>query len=522
MAIAPRQRQGASPPGSHPRHRKRDSQMKAQGIILSTLLTLVMTIGVACESKTPDAPPAPEPEPAPAAPTTPGVDALNKVIKVGALNDESGPGAAIGKPFAIGKRVLYESINAGDTTLLPKGWKVKLVEKDHGYNPQQAVQAYKEIKEDVLYIATSFGTPNTMPLKPLLKADGMVAFPASLSSEMAGFANTPPIGASYRDEARRAMDWAIMQAGGADKLKAGIVFQQDDYGADGMAGWQEAAALHGVTVVSQQAIAPGQSDFAAVVTALKNDGANYVLLTTLPSATGPILGTAAQLGYSPTWIGNTPSWIDAFFNPQVIPAAVFGNFHLMSGLPYWGEDVPGMKEFIAAYDAHGKALHQPDSYILLSYIQGLAQVAALKRSIQSLDMTREGYMNALHTLNAFNAGGMIQTLDLSRVPYRTGTRTRVLKPKMSDHTWEVGADYAEPMKTAYVPGKKATTTKTTQPNRVSNGVKAQMADDNKAQLLNSGPRPGTIGPKGGPKNILGNQGEGTGPRGGTKGVKSPK
>ena len=80
-----------------------------------------------------------------------------KTITIGTLNDESGPAAVIGKPFAVGKRILAEQVNAGGSGLLPEGWKVKLVEKDHGYNPAKAKDAYNELKNDVLFIGTSFG-----------------------------------------------------------------------------------------------------------------------------------------------------------------------------------------------------------------------------------------------------------------------------------------------------------------------------------------------------------------------------
>ena len=123
-----------------------------------------------------------------------GIDTEKKVLTIGALNDESGPAAAIGKPFALGKRILADTINAGGSGLLPDGWTVKLVEKDHGYNPQKSVQAYNEIKDQVLFIGSSFGTPNTLPLRAMLERDNMVAFPASLSSQMAQHKFTPPAG----------------------------------------------------------------------------------------------------------------------------------------------------------------------------------------------------------------------------------------------------------------------------------------------------------------------------------------
>ncbi|MCB9745501.1 MAG: ABC transporter substrate-binding protein [Alphaproteobacteria bacterium] len=399
---------------------------------------------VACDGGKTDPAPQPEQPAKPALASDKGVDVEKKVIRVGTLNDESGPGAAIGKQFAIGKRVLAASVNAGGSGLLPEGWTIELVERDHGYNPQAAVQAYNEIQEQILFVGTSFSTPATLPLRPMLERDRVVAFPASLSSAMAENEMTPPLGPTYQYESARAVDWVVESAGGADKAKLAIVYQDDDYGKDGLAGMKAAAEKHGITIVAEQTVTPGQKDMAAVVTGLKDAGATHVVLTVLPSATGPILGTAAQLKYMPTWIGLTPAWIDAFYNPEVIPSAVFTNYHQLSGLPFWGEDVPGMDAFLKAWDTHGKEMGNPDSYILLSYIQGLVQVEAAKRAIEGMDITRAGYIKALHGVKEWNAGGMVQPLSLGAVPYTVGTQVRVLKPDFENKTWTVVSDYAEP------------------------------------------------------------------------------
>jgi ABC-type branched-subunit amino acid transport system substrate-binding protein len=402
------------------------------------------------------------PDAAPDAPTLQtdkGVDAAAKVIKIGTLNDESGPAAAVGKPFAIGKRLLAANINAGGSGLLPEGWTVELIERDHGYNPQKSVQSFNEIKDDVLFIGTSFGTPNTLPLRPHLEKENMVAFPASLSSDMAANKFTPPLGPSYVIEARRAMDWVVASAGGADKVKAGIVYQQDDYGKDGLKGWKQAAKQHGVEIVSEQTIAPGQKDMTAVVTGLKDAGATHVLLTILPSGTGPVVGTAAQLKYMPVWVGNTPAWIDGFFKPEVIPSAVFANYHQINGLPYWGEEVNGMDKFLAAWDTHGKDMGNADFYILMSYVQGLIQIEAANKAIANGDITRAGYFTAMTSIDGWDNGGMLQPVTLTGTPYVTGTRTRILKPDFEKKSWTVVAAYAEVAAAAVPAAKKGVSAK---------------------------------------------------------------
>ena len=42
-----------------------------------------------------------------------GIALKTKTIKIGTLNDESGPAAVIGKPYPHGKRILAKDIKAG-------------------------------------------------------------------------------------------------------------------------------------------------------------------------------------------------------------------------------------------------------------------------------------------------------------------------------------------------------------------------------------------------------------------------
>ncbi|MBR58584.1 MAG: hypothetical protein CMH54_11245 [Myxococcales bacterium] len=373
-----------------------------------------------------------------------GVDLAKKVITIGALNDESGPAAVIGKPYASGKRLLVRQVNAGGSGFLPDGWSLQLVERDHGYNPQKSVQAFNEIKDDVLFIGTSFGTPNTLPLRDALTRDGLVAFPASLSSKMAEHTYTPPAGPSYEIEAMGAMDFIVKLAKDASAVKAAVIYQQDDYGLDGLKGFKRAAATHGVSIVAEQTVVPGQKDFVAVVSALKDKGATHILLVVLPSATGLILGTAAQMKYMPVWVGATPTWIDPFFSPKVIPSAVFSRFYWMSSLPVWGEPVPGMDTFVQAFQKHGADLGRPDFYLLVSYLQGRIELEAARVAIEAGDITRKGYLKALQGLSEWNADGMMQSVDLTSNPYVTGTKVRVLRPIFDKTTWTVASGYATP------------------------------------------------------------------------------
>jgi len=47
-------------------------------------------------------------------------------------------------------------------------------------------------------------------------------------------------------------------------------------------------------------------------------------------------------------------------------------------------------------------------------------------------------------MKGWDAGGMSQPVDLSAVPYVTGTKTRILKPDFEKKSWKPVADFAAP------------------------------------------------------------------------------
>ena len=374
-----------------------------------------------------------------------GLHTEDKIVYMGALNDETGPGAAIGKPYANGKRILAAWINSGKSDLLPKGWKLELVERDHEGDPKRAILAYKETKDKVLFFGTGFGDSATLALLKMLKDDDVILYPASMHSDTATNEYTPPPGPSYRVEAMRAMNWVAKERSEAATPKAGIIYTEGRYGKDGLEGWREAARATGVAVVSEQKVGEQTQDFSAAVGALKKAGADHVLLTTLPGATGAILTAGAQQDYRPIWMGNTLSWNDTLFDSSSVPAAALGNFRWVTGFPYWGEEVPGMDRFLAAYEAHGRELGPANCYTLFSFVQGMLAVEATRIALERNDATRSGYRQALSKVSHFDAGGMMPPMDFSEVPFRAGNQTRVLKPDLANRTWSVVGGFEAPI-----------------------------------------------------------------------------
>jgi ABC-type branched-subunit amino acid transport system substrate-binding protein len=339
--------------------------------------------------------------------TGPGVDAAKKVIRVGDLNALSGPAAALGKPVAAGHKAYFDALNARGGI---DGWRVELAVEDTGYQPQQHVQAYNALKGDIA-ILNSFGSPTTKAIQPQFNQEKLVTVPASFDSVWGTDPTVAPVGTPYSIDIANALDYVT--EGGAKKLKIGIIYQNDEYGADGLRGFEAARSALGFQDAGRQSYKPGDSDFTAQVQKLKAAGADAVVVTALPSATGPIVGTAATLGFGPQWILQGPSFVEQLITadgtagakPTPVAAALKGAIVTSFSAPWGDEDAPGMEQLIA--DQKRYAPDQPPSiYFALAYAQGRVVEQILQKAIRSGDLSRAGILAAKQHLGEVDLGGI--------------------------------------------------------------------------------------------------------------------
>jgi len=339
--------------------------------------------------------------------TGPGVDSATKTIRVGDLNALSGPAAALGKPVVAGHKAFFEALNARGGV---DGWKIELAVEDTGYQPQQHVQAFNQLKGDIA-ILNSFGSPTTKAIQPMFKREKLVTVPASFDSIWGTDPTVAPVGTPYSIDVANALDY--LTEGGSKKLKVGIIYQNDEYGADGLRGFEAARDALGFTDAGRQSYKSGDTDFTAQVQKLKAAGAEAVVVTALPSATGPIVGTAATLGFTPQWILQGPSYIEQLITkdgtagaePTPVAGALKGAIVTSFSSPWGNEAAPGMKELIS--DQKKFAPEQtPSIYFALAYAQGKLVQQILAKAIESGDLTREGILTAKENLGKADLGGI--------------------------------------------------------------------------------------------------------------------
>ncbi len=360
-----------------------------------------------------------------------GVDGDTKTIRVGGLLDLSGPGRVIGIPaegtIQAAIAGLNESGKLGD-------WKIEYVAKDHAYNPSESVRMYDEIRQDVLAILPSFGAPATMPLLDRLAQDNMLTFTytgsSAVDTEHTVWGATP-----YKYEAMRAVAHAVETGG--DGVKLAIMHQDDDAGEDGLAGFRAAAKQAGAEIVKEVPFDASAEDFTAPVRLVKDAGATHILVTSGPGQTVRLLSAAASMSYDAIWYGNWATYIEAAFGQ--IPDTVWKDkFYWVNGLPFWGEDRPGMEDLTTAYEAApvAKDFPAPQNWSVLAYTQVQLLGEVIRVALDAGDVTPEGMMAAAGKVTDFDADGLLLS-PVNLMDSSSLRSARVLKPGDKNGEWEV-------------------------------------------------------------------------------------
>lgn len=378
----------------------------------------------------------------------PGVDLAAKTISIGDINALSGPAAPLGSAVAAGHRAFFEGLNAHGGI---DGWKVKLIVKDSGYKPQEHVQLYNELQPSVA-ILNSFGSPTTKAIQPQVDQQKIVTFPASFDSLWGADAVMAPVGAPYSVDIANVLDYYTQS--GAKKPNIGIVYQNDEYGADGLRGFKAAKSALGFADAGEQSFNAGDTSFTAQVQKLKAAGADAVVVVALPSATGPIVGTAATLGFHPQWILQGPAFLEQLITkdgnvgspPTPVAAALKGALVTSFAAPWGDAQTPGMTELVADHDAYSAKL-PPSIYFTLAYAQGQVQAAILRKAIRSGNLTRAGILAAKQNLGTVDLRGIAPNVSYAPQPgppTRQSLITRIdpsvpgfLKAVAPDHGSEV-------------------------------------------------------------------------------------
>jgi ABC-type branched-subunit amino acid transport system substrate-binding protein len=341
--------------------------------------------------------------------TGPGVNTSSKTITLGVLTPLSGVVAVIGKPLTAGQQDYFNWLNANGGI---SGWKVMLDVQDTQYSPQLQVQDYNQIVGNVAFIGQSLGSPTTQAIEPLAQSQNVLLGTAAQDSLFTVHAINAVIGTPYAEDTANAM-YYVTHTLGKTSAKIGIVYQNDAYGQDGLRGYTAALNEYHFTDVGHATYNATDTVFTSQALAMKNAGAQYVMVTAIPGAAAGIIGAAAVIGYHPQWILQGPAWseylmtTDGAQNGKATPIApALAGAWVLGDAAQWGNtSVPGMSQFLKVQQQYA-ASQVPDYYYLYGYCLAQMEQQVLAKAIAGNDLSRQGILNAKLNLGTVNFEGL--------------------------------------------------------------------------------------------------------------------
>ena len=216
-------------------------------------------------------------------------------IVLGSHQPLSGPLAGWGVPVANGLRMRAEEINAAGGI---HGRSIQLVVEDTAYSPTKAAQAGSKLinKDKIFAMIGALGTPTNMVTIPMLQKKGLHnLFPLSAARQM--YQPLDPlkfsIFAPYYAGARQAVKYFVQQKG---KKTIGILYQDDDYGKEVLAGVADQLGEMGMTLSAETTYKRGAKDFSSQIAKLQAAGCDFVVLGTVIRETIGAVVTARKMG----------------------------------------------------------------------------------------------------------------------------------------------------------------------------------------------------------------------------------
>ena len=329
----------------------------------------------------------------------PGFDGTT--IRLGVITPTSGPAAVIGNPLTAGNRAYFDAVNAAGG--VGGRYQIELDVQDSAFQTGPADAAYEAIKGNVVMFAQLLGTQIVTTLLPKLQADNIVAAPASLDSFWVREQQLLPIGGPYQIQAANALSWYVEggNGGSADDVICALT-RDDAYGEAGFEGLEFAAGELGVEIAERATFPAANADFTTQIGQLQGAGCEMVFLVAVPSETAPAMQKSAELGFAPQWIGQSPTWVTAFAASPLAPY-LQANFVLAGEGVEWGDtSVPGMAQMLEDAPAD----QAPDIYFGFGYNQARAVTAVLEAAVELGDLSREGIVNAMNSLEELTFDGL--------------------------------------------------------------------------------------------------------------------
>jgi len=302
-------------------------------------------------------------------------DSEVSVVRIGAASPLTGPQAHIGIDIKNGTQLAVDDINASGLTIGGKKVKLELLAEDDEANPTKATTvAQKLVDAKVVAVVGHFNSGASIPASKIYSDAGVVQIsPGSTNPKYTqqGFKTTYRVVANDDQQGPVCAQYAVGTLGAKN---IAVIDDSTAYG-QGLANAFEAKATAlGATIVAHEHTTDKDTDFTAILTAIKSKNPDLVFFGGIDTQAGPMAKQMAGLGIKAKLLGGdgmqTPNFL------KLAGDASEGAMASIPGLPK--EKMPGGKTFLDKFKAKFNA--EVELFAPMGYDAVFVIVEAMKRA----------------------------------------------------------------------------------------------------------------------------------------------
>jgi branched-chain amino acid transport system substrate-binding protein len=350
--------------------------------------------------------------------TEPGITPTE--ILLGGTHPFSGPASAYG---AIGKGAeayfAYVNDNGG-----VNGRKIIYKDVDDAYSPPQSLQLVRQLVEQdrVFAMFNTLGTPVNTALRPYLNDQKVpqLFVATGASTWGADYTKYPWTIGWQSDYQSEAIVYAKNILAHAPKAKISILYQNDDYGQDYIAGLNRGLGSKTSMIVKSASYEVTDPDVTSQIATLKNSGADTLFIFATPKFATQALIAVAQQSWHPTIYLNNVSASQTVMRPATEKGGPDATNGVITALylkdptdPKYASD-PGIMLFKQIMAKYQPSADTANGFYVYGMGVAYTMVDALQKAGKNL--TRDKIMDAATHLNERNNPFVLPGINVETTP----------------------------------------------------------------------------------------------------------
>lgn len=348
----------------------------------------------------------------------------DKKVKIACLSDLSGPAKYAGIPNSDGIKDYFAYVNAMGGI---NGRSIDLIIEDNGLLPTPALTAARKVilKDEVLAIVFNLGSASTSAILPLCEENQVVLMPHGANKRFYSPGNKwvfVPHTVQF-SMASRAVEYIL---GGNPKARIGIIYQDDDFGIEGLEGARSSAIFMKTHLVRELPYKTGTVDFSSHMRTMKEANVDFIVLWTYIAQTGAIAKERAKMGWDVPLISNNTHAIPTLFG--LVGDLAEGILFVTPWVPV-DTDVPGIKLIKEINKKYGKNQLEDPTYPAYLYVAAMGYAMAMAEGIKNggRDLNPETLVKGIESIRNYDMGGAAPNMTFGPKRHVSSFSSMVLK-----------------------------------------------------------------------------------------------